>query len=88
LIGWFFLPRFDSLSVFAPLLDAEKGGRFRVQPLDSYRIKRRYLDGTNVLETTFEAPDGTLTLTDSMPVVGAHEDDSYRCDEPPRRIVR
>ncbi|MGH8069480.1 MAG: hypothetical protein ACRERE_30430 [Candidatus Entotheonellia bacterium] len=65
-----------------------KGGWFRVQPLDSYRVKRRYLDGANVLETTFEAPDGTLTLTDFMPVLGAHEDDSYRRHEPSRRIVR
>jgi hypothetical protein len=78
----------QGLSVFAPLLDAEKGGRFRVQPFDSYRIKQRYLDGTNVLETTFEAPDGTLTLTDLMPTLGTHEDDRYRRDEPSRRIVR
>jgi GH15 family glucan-1,4-alpha-glucosidase len=87
-IDWCCLPRFDSPSVFARLLDAEKGGWFHIQPLDSYRVQRRYLEGTNVLETTFEAPGGMLTLKDFMPAQGAHEDDRDRRQEPPRQIVR
>ena len=31
-IDWFCTPRFDSPSVFASLLDAERGGRFRIAP--------------------------------------------------------
>src|SRR5687768_2560515 len=40
-IDWLCFPRFDSASVFAALLDAERGGRFRVAPRDDFTVTRR-----------------------------------------------
>ncbi len=68
-IDWLCLPRFDSPSVFASLLDEDRGGITSVTPV-SYPFKtlQRYDPGTNVLETLFEVEgQGTLRLTDYMP---------------------
>jgi GH15 family glucan-1,4-alpha-glucosidase len=67
-LDWLCLPRFDSPSFFAALLDSERGGRFRIRPTGSFRAERRYLAGTNVLETVFAGPSGTVALRDLMPV--------------------
>jgi GH15 family glucan-1,4-alpha-glucosidase len=67
-LDWLCFPRFDSPSVFAALLDPEGGGRFRVRPAGRFRSSRRYLPGTNILETTFHAPSGSFVLRDLMPV--------------------
>lgn len=67
-VDWCCFHRFDARPVFARLLDWEKGGHFRVAPIDPYTVARRYLPGTNVLETRFEAGRGVLVLVDAMPV--------------------
>jgi len=67
-IDWCCFPRFDSPSVFAALLDAEKGGHFTIQPLQGFAAEQRYLPDTNVLEARFTTATGVCTLTDYMPL--------------------
>lgn len=68
-VDWCCLPYVDSPSVFAALLDPTEGGRFTIQPEGSFEATQAYVDGTNVLETTFETESGTVTVTDFMPVL-------------------
>ncbi len=74
-IDWLCLPHFDSPSVFAALLDAERGGRFRIAPCgDSYESLQAYDDDTNVLQTLFRRPGhGAVSLTDHMPWDGERD---------------
>src|SRR5829696_4679132 len=67
-LDWLCLPRFDSPSIFAAVLDTKNGGRFLVRPLGEYRTERRYLTNTNVLETVFRTPTGACVLRDLMSV--------------------
>jgi GH15 family glucan-1,4-alpha-glucosidase len=69
-IDWCCLPRFDSPSVFGALLDAEKGGFFRIAPPDTPGMGRKqlYLPETNILVTRFLTVDGVAELTDFMPI--------------------
>jgi GH15 family glucan-1,4-alpha-glucosidase len=69
-IDFFCFPRFDSPSVFAALLDPEKGGFFCIQPnLDNSRTKQLYLPDTNILLTRFLSEDGIAEVTDFMPIL-------------------
>ncbi|MFC1945635.1 glycoside hydrolase family 15 protein [Chloroflexota bacterium] len=66
-VDWCCLPRFDSPSVFAAILDGEKGGNFQICPVGRYSSSQAYLEDTNVLQATFETDAGTAVLTDFMP---------------------
>ncbi len=59
-IVWCCLPRFDSEPVFSTLLDARTAGSSMVGPAGGERGVQRYLENTNVLETTFETASGTV----------------------------
>ncbi|HZI73991.1 MAG TPA: trehalase-like domain-containing protein, partial [Gemmatimonadales bacterium] len=66
-IDWLALPRFDSAACFAALLGAPENGRWRVAPVsDLVQVSRRYREGTLVLETRFDTPEGTVVLVDCM----------------------
>ena len=69
-LDWFCCPRFDSPSVFASLLDAERGGFYRIAPdRDDYVTRQLYLPDTAVLITRFMTPDGVGEVHDFMPVI-------------------
>jgi GH15 family glucan-1,4-alpha-glucosidase len=68
-VDWFCSPRFDSPSIFASLLDADRGGHFRMAPdRDDYVSKQLYLPDTAILITRFMTPDGVGEVHDFMPV--------------------
>ena len=65
-VDWLCLPDLDSPSVFGAVLDVDRGGRFELQPDVPARVQRRYVPGTNVLETTFTTEQGVVRITDAM----------------------
>jgi GH15 family glucan-1,4-alpha-glucosidase len=78
-IDWMCLPRFDSPSIFAAILDADKGGRFRIGPaVPGARTKQLYHPDTNVLITRFLTPDGVGEIVDFMPIASGHETHRHR----------
>src|SRR4051812_23945828 len=69
-VDWFCCPRFDSPSVFASLLDTQRGGHFSIRPeTDGYTTKQLYLPGTAILITRFLTAEGVGEVCDFMPVV-------------------
>jgi GH15 family glucan-1,4-alpha-glucosidase len=68
-IDWLCLPRFDSAACFAALLGSPDHGRWLLAPDGPVRvIRRRYREGTLVLETEYETDNGVVVVTDCMPV--------------------
>ncbi|HMG22139.1 MAG TPA: trehalase-like domain-containing protein, partial [Kofleriaceae bacterium] len=67
-IDWLCWPRFDSAPVFGALLDDTRGGTWRIEPKAPARTTRRYVEHTNVLETTFDDGVGRVVLTDAMTI--------------------
>ena len=68
-IDWFCAPHFDSPSIFASILDEEKGGHFSLQPANyDVRSTQYYLPETNVLVTHFTSDEGVAQVVDFMPV--------------------
>jgi GH15 family glucan-1,4-alpha-glucosidase len=82
-VDWCCLPRFDSPSVFAKLIDAKKGGAFKICPAGRYVSSQKYDDDTNVLKTIFKAQLRRIEITDFMPV-----DQSNGTIDAPAEIVR
>ncbi|WP_459191728.1 glycoside hydrolase family 15 protein [Halosimplex sp. J119] len=73
-IDWCCVPHMESPSVFAAMLDHERGGHFSVSPTDSSQAAQTYVDGTNVLRTVFHTATGDAQLVDFMPYLGpGHE---------------
>jgi GH15 family glucan-1,4-alpha-glucosidase len=67
-IDWLCFPRFDSPACFAALLGTPDHGRWRLAPAGAVRqVRRRYREGTLVLETEFETAEGRVAVIDCMP---------------------
>ncbi len=82
-IDWYCCPRFDSPSVFAAILDKDKGGRWTLTPHEhECPSKQLYFPDTNVLITRFLTQDGVGEVQDFMPV-GEHRDGAHR-----QRLIR
>ena len=80
-IDFLCLPDFDSPSVFAALVDAERGGRFQIAPLLAGAARKQlYLPDTNVLLTRFLDSGGVAELSDFMPVADARDRPIPWCD--------
>src|SRR5256886_15831678 len=83
-LDWFCCPRFDSPSVFASLLDADRGGYFRVAPSGTDYVSRQlYFPDTAMLITRFMSADGVGEVTDLMPIAGGIAPDPH----PPGRLL-
>ncbi|MYS07014.1 glycoside hydrolase family 15 protein, partial [Streptomyces sp. SID6041] len=70
-VDWFCAPRFDSPSIFASLLDQERGGHFTIAPAPAHEdvtVRQLYLPDTAVLITRFLTPEGVGEVVDFMPV--------------------
>src|SRR5579871_4492505 len=85
-IDWLCWPWFDSGSIFAAILDLEKGGFWRIAPAGDFSSKRHYIPDTNVIETEFQTASGRLRITDCMPVYEAEYEKSRLV--PDREILR
>ncbi|WP_328540406.1 glycoside hydrolase family 15 protein [Streptomyces sp. NBC_00344] len=69
-VDWFAAPRFDSPSIFAALLDHDRGGYFRVGTDDPQATcKQLYYPDTALLVTRFMSPDGVGEVIDWMPPI-------------------
>jgi GH15 family glucan-1,4-alpha-glucosidase len=78
-IDWFCCPRFDSPSVFASLLDHDRGGHFHIGPdRDDYVSRQLYFPDTAILITRFLSPDGVGEVVDFMPVLEGKATDRHR----------
>jgi GH15 family glucan-1,4-alpha-glucosidase len=65
-IDFLSLPALHCPTVFAALLDPERGGQFGLAPTGDFTAERRYVERTNVLETTFRTADSAVRVTDSL----------------------
>jgi GH15 family glucan-1,4-alpha-glucosidase len=85
-LDWLCWPRFDSASIFGALVDPTIGGRWSIRPANDSQTSRRYVDQTNVLETTFSTDWAKIVLTDFMPVTS--EEEKERRLWPENEIIR
>ncbi|WP_084965092.1 glycoside hydrolase family 15 protein [Thermoactinospora rubra] len=81
-IDWYCCPAFDAPSVFASILDADRGGSFELAAAVPAKTKQFYFPDTNVLITRFFTEDGVGEIQDFMPV----EDELHRTDR--HRLIR
>ncbi|MEX5213261.1 MAG: glycoside hydrolase family 15 protein [Nitrospiraceae bacterium] len=67
-IDWYCAPRFDSAACFAALLGTKDNGRWLLAPKDEVQgVRRRYREGTLILETEYRTEGGTAIVIDWMP---------------------
>ena len=67
-IAWLCVPRFDSPALFCSLLDARRGGSFRIAPVDVVASRQHYEPDSAVLVTELRGSTGLIRLTDALVV--------------------
>jgi GH15 family glucan-1,4-alpha-glucosidase len=85
-IDWCCLPDFDSPSVFAKILDKEKGGYFNIEVDETYTITQEYLKNTNILITLYKSEEGAFEVIDFMPRYQISDSDFFAPAEIHRHI--
>jgi GH15 family glucan-1,4-alpha-glucosidase len=73
-VDWLCWPTFASPACFAALLGNEEHGHWTIAPARESQVRRRYRDGTLILETSFENDEGEILLLDFMPIRGKYSD--------------
>lgn len=86
-IDWCCFPHVESPSIFARILDDQRGGHFTVQPTRSFEAIQEYVDRTNVLQTHFQTVSGRATVTDFMPVPPLDREDRTPMETIFRRVT-
>lgn len=81
-IDWLCFPDFDSPSVFAKILDQDKGGSFDIKVSEDYRFSQKYIPQTNILCTHFISSDAEFMIYDFMPCYRAHGDNEDKYYHP------
>lgn len=76
-IDWLCFPDFDSPSIFASLLDRERGGSFGFDVTEDYHISQSYVPHTNILSTSFSSKEGEFVVLDYMPYYRSCENAHY-----------
>jgi len=87
-IDWFCFPDFDSPSIFAKILDEEKGGCFAFVVDGQYSISQKYIEHTNILSTTFNSIEGGFEVIDFMPIYRINEKEDYFLPPEIYRLIR
>ena len=82
-------PDFDSPTIFAALLDPERGGSFALNPeCEDMRAKQLYLPNTNILLTRLLSEKGVAEITDFMPVGTGRDGQKQRYGHHIIRVLR
>lgn len=80
-IDWCCFPDFDSPSVFARILDKEKGGYCSISVSDEYIVSQKYTDNTNILTTLYQNGADLFEIVDFMPRYKTGDHDYYMASE-------
>ncbi|MDO0930915.1 glycoside hydrolase family 15 protein [Streptomyces sp. DG2A-72] len=84
-IDWYCCPSFDAPSVFAAILDTERGGAFELAAAVPAQTKQFYFPDTNVLITRFFTEEGVGEVQDFMPI--GHEAEEVARHRLIRRVL-
>ncbi len=82
-VDWLCLPDYDGPPLFGALLDSNRGGFWRLGPKQLLLGQQRYAEGSMILKTRWDSPEGELELTDAM----AWPEDSREAALENRRVL-
>jgi len=86
-IDWCCFPHIESPSIFAGILDINKGGHFAIHPSEPFESEQKYIEKTNVLQTVFHTSSGTAILTDFMPLTEEEEAENHESQTIYRKVI-
>ena len=86
-VDWAPAPYLNSPSVFAALLDEQKGGSWSIAPVESYKVKQEYLGFTNILVTRFTTKQGVVEVVDCIPAQAGKAMEEREKAEIHRKII-